>query len=134
MHNETYRLEFVRCGKPNCKCSRGAPHGPYWYAYRHDKKGMHKRYVGKMRFDTSYDQPQRPDPTTEHNTRFAHDGRRMTLPAALRIFAFPFPQTHQATKQRYRTLMWEHHPDRGGDAKVCEAINAAYEYLIRDTA
>jgi hypothetical protein len=25
----TYQLERVRCGKPNCKCAKGALHGPY---------------------------------------------------------------------------------------------------------
>ena len=23
--------ELVRCGKPNCRCTRGLRHGPYWY-------------------------------------------------------------------------------------------------------
>ena len=22
---------YLRCGKPNCKCARGRPHGPLWY-------------------------------------------------------------------------------------------------------
>ena len=29
----TYQLERIRCGKQNCKCAKGALHGPYWYAY-----------------------------------------------------------------------------------------------------
>jgi hypothetical protein len=24
-------LEFKRCGKPNCRCTNGLPHGPYMY-------------------------------------------------------------------------------------------------------
>lgn len=24
-------LEFKRCGKPNCRCNNGLPHGPYVY-------------------------------------------------------------------------------------------------------
>lgn len=31
--NKTYQLESVRCGKKNCHCAEGKPHGPYWYAY-----------------------------------------------------------------------------------------------------
>lgn len=39
-----YREEFVKCGKPNCKC---CPHGPYWYAYHTTGITLHKKYVGK---------------------------------------------------------------------------------------
>ena len=59
-----YRLEYVRCGKPKCRCAgKGAYgvgaaglglHGPYWYAYwTTERKGwpptprLHKKYVGK---------------------------------------------------------------------------------------
>ena len=30
---KTYQLESIRCGKKNCRCAEGEPHGPYWYAY-----------------------------------------------------------------------------------------------------
>lgn len=40
----TYRLEYVRCGKPGCKMDR---HGPYWYRYRQLARRMQKEYVGK---------------------------------------------------------------------------------------
>jgi hypothetical protein len=39
----TYRLETVRCGKPNCKT---CPHGPYWYAYYREGKKLRSRYIG----------------------------------------------------------------------------------------
>lgn len=39
-----YRLESVRCGKPNCK---SCPHGPYWYAYFRDGGRLRSRYIGK---------------------------------------------------------------------------------------
>lgn len=44
-----YQLEFVRCGKSNCRCSRGKQlHGPYWYAYWKDDEGRSRtQYVGK---------------------------------------------------------------------------------------
>jgi uncharacterized protein DUF6788 len=28
-----YRQLTRKCGKPGCKCQRGEPHGPYWYAF-----------------------------------------------------------------------------------------------------
>ena len=40
----TYRLETVRCGKPNC---RSCPHGPYWYAYYREGKKLRSRYIGR---------------------------------------------------------------------------------------
>jgi hypothetical protein len=39
----TYRLETVKCGKPNCKA---CPHGPYWYAYFREGKKLKSRYIG----------------------------------------------------------------------------------------
>ena len=39
----TLRLELVRCGR----CPK--QHGPYWYAYWKDYRGVsHKQYVGKQ--------------------------------------------------------------------------------------
>lgn len=40
----TYRLETVRCGKPNCK---SCPHGPYWYAYFREGNKLRSRYIGR---------------------------------------------------------------------------------------
>jgi hypothetical protein len=40
----TYRLETVKCGKPNC---RSCPHGPYWYAYYREGEKLRSRYVGR---------------------------------------------------------------------------------------
>ena len=40
----SYRLESVRCGKPNCK---SCPHGPYWYAYFREGKRLKSRYIGR---------------------------------------------------------------------------------------
>jgi hypothetical protein len=41
--------EYVRCGKPGCKCHRGEKHGPYWYLhFRRFENGawrQRKRYV-----------------------------------------------------------------------------------------
>ena len=40
----SYRLESVRCGKPNCT---SCPHGPYWYAYFREGKRLKSRYIGR---------------------------------------------------------------------------------------
>jgi len=38
--------EYKRCGKPNCHCARGEPHGPYYYRRWRDESGrQHKEYV-----------------------------------------------------------------------------------------
>jgi len=48
LENKTYRLEGVRCGKENCKCARGRPHGPYWYSYSRVNGKVRSQYVGKQ--------------------------------------------------------------------------------------
>jgi hypothetical protein len=45
--NKTYQLESVRCGKKNCHCAEGKPHGPYWYAYWTEGGRTRSQYVGK---------------------------------------------------------------------------------------
>jgi len=40
----TYRLEKVKCGKPECK---KCPHGPYWYAYFFLNGKTKSKYIGK---------------------------------------------------------------------------------------
>jgi hypothetical protein len=40
--------QYIRCGKPNCKCAHGQLHGPYHYRFWRDNKGrQHKEYVKK---------------------------------------------------------------------------------------
>jgi len=43
----TYELEYIKCGKKNCKCNGGQGHGPYWYAYKTVKGKLRKKYIGK---------------------------------------------------------------------------------------
>jgi hypothetical protein len=48
MLHYTYRQEFVRCFKPQCRCAKGDGHGPYWYAYWRDESGtLRKKYIGR---------------------------------------------------------------------------------------
>ena len=38
--------QWVKCGKPNCRCARGELHGPYWYRCWRDALGScRKEYV-----------------------------------------------------------------------------------------
>lgn len=43
----TYKLEYVRCGKKNCKCVSGSLHGPYWYKYWKENGRARSSYIGK---------------------------------------------------------------------------------------
>ena len=37
--------ERVRCGRPDCRCARGAPHGPYWYRRWREHGRQRRQYV-----------------------------------------------------------------------------------------
>jgi len=47
----TYVLQKRRCGKAGCPCMDGevseVGHGPYWYAYWHEKGKTKNKYIGK---------------------------------------------------------------------------------------
>ena len=43
----SYQQEYVKCGKPTCKCATGQGHGLYWYAYWREGDKIKKRYIGK---------------------------------------------------------------------------------------
>ena len=45
----TQRREYVRCGKPNCKCAEGELHGPYWYEYWKEDGRSKSIYLGKKK-------------------------------------------------------------------------------------
>ena len=50
----SYRLEEVKCGKPNCtRC----PHGPYWYAYWREDGRVRSKYLGSARAKTASPKP-----------------------------------------------------------------------------
>lgn len=56
---------------------------------------------------------------------------RVEVDHALTLFGLAEPVTPQQIKQRYRALVSEHHPDRGGDTGAIQAINAALLILQR---
>jgi hypothetical protein len=37
--------QWVRCGRPNCRCARGRPHGPYSYRFWREGGRLRKQYV-----------------------------------------------------------------------------------------
>jgi hypothetical protein len=42
--------EWVKCGKPSCRCARGMRHGPYWY-FRYEEWD---RAAGLVRYRREY--------------------------------------------------------------------------------
>jgi hypothetical protein len=38
-------VQWVRCGRPNCRCASGRPHGPYTYRFWREDGRLRKRYV-----------------------------------------------------------------------------------------
>lgn len=43
--------QWVRCGKPNCRCAGGELHGPYWYRFERQGGRLRKRYVPRAELD-----------------------------------------------------------------------------------
>lgn len=41
----TLQAEYRRCGKPSCRCARGARHGPYVYLRWREGGRQRRRYV-----------------------------------------------------------------------------------------
>src|SRR5688500_3008296 len=39
--------QYVRCGKPKCRCVGGALHGPYFYHFTRENGRLRKRYNKK---------------------------------------------------------------------------------------
>jgi hypothetical protein len=39
--------QWVRCGRPGCRCARGQLHGPYAYRFFRQGKRLRKEYVPK---------------------------------------------------------------------------------------
>jgi hypothetical protein len=40
-------VQWVRCGRPNCRCAGGRRHGPYHYRFFRDAGKLKKVYVGR---------------------------------------------------------------------------------------
>lgn len=122
----TFQQEYVRCGKKSCKC---CPHGPYWYSYQHVGGKMRKRYHGKHH---PYAKQERPQAATAAPTdpRDAIFNKRTATPQLARqILGIGNHWTIADAKKRYRELVLQHHPDRGGDEHECRLVTAAWTFL-----
>ena len=40
--------QMVRCGRANCKCSKGEPHGPFHYRFYYEAGKLRKKYVRRQ--------------------------------------------------------------------------------------
>lgn len=126
MGRETFRCEWVKCGK---ECG-GCPHGPYWYAYWREGKRVRKRYVGKgdpRGRDADDHQAERPH---RHDDIF--NDRLAGWALAWEILGCRPGGLAEATA-RYRVLCKELHPDRnpGAAPVLFKRVQAAYAYLRR---
>ncbi len=45
MGHGSVSAQWVRCGKPSCRCARGERHGPYYYRFWREDGRLRKRYV-----------------------------------------------------------------------------------------
>ena len=43
-------VQYMRCGRSNCKCSQGKPHGPYYVRFWYENGQPRKKYVKKSEF------------------------------------------------------------------------------------
>lgn len=125
---ETYRCEYVRCGKRNC---RSCPHGPYWYAYWKESGRTRSRYVGKK---APRDPRQSPDaPAGERKRPHPWDKilnkQTASLKLACEILGVPTNVSQDEATRVYRRKSLEYHPDRGGEARDFAWLSAAWSYL-----
>lgn len=126
MRHETFRQEYVKCGR-NCK---SCPHGPYWYAYWSDKGRTRKRYVGKTMESDYEKQEQRPNrEDAGHRFDDIFSKRTATRKLAWEILGLGHHATMAEIKKKYRELARKYHPDAGGDQKWMQWIAAAWSYL-----
>ncbi len=107
----------------------------YWYAYKRVDGKLHKKYLGDAdkitltQLETlarSFVEAPDPEPVKLPTLKFTD-----SLPSALTIFGFPAIPTKATLITKYRALVKQHHPDKGGLHLNMVAINLAYDYLKR---
>jgi hypothetical protein len=127
----SYQCKWIRCGKAACK---SCPHGPYWYRFWRDGSSTRCEYIGK-------ELPRDAESGGESATN-AGDMRKTSSPfeamlnqrtasiaLAYEILGVGASTAWAAIKDKYKRLMMQHHPDRGGSIRMSIYINAAFEYL-----
>ena len=61
------QAEWRRCGKPACRCTRGTPHGPYWYLRWREDGRQRRRYVSREQLNALRESPRAaPAPASAH--------------------------------------------------------------------
>lgn len=45
----TVHAQWLRCGRPGCRCAAGRLHGPYFYRFWRESGRLRKQYVPKDR-------------------------------------------------------------------------------------
>lgn len=115
--------------------------GAYWYAYRRVTGKLRKKYLGessKVNFALLEAVARAFVASPEFEPQGSQPPPRMpmfqfakTLESALSIFGFVSIPTKPALLARYRELVKQHHPDRGGLHEDMVAVNLAHEWLKR---
>lgn len=124
---ETFESEYVKCGKKGCK---KCPHGPYWYGYRREGGKVKKRYIGK-------DDPRHAragegvaaEPVKRDERDDIFNRRTATIDLAERILGVQVKLGQSKCFSAYKMLVLMNHPDRGGDHREMQYINAAWSFM-----
>ncbi|MEW6231301.1 MAG: DUF6788 family protein [Chloroflexota bacterium] len=119
-------VQLVRCGKPNCRCARGQPHGPYLYRQWRDASGrQHKRYLGNSGAARTH----APAPFGLAMTRKLPASLAPRDPVAVAspgASAAPVPAAGPTSAASSRSARLA---GVGGSSSVDELMKAAYSYL-----
>jgi len=133
---ETLRLQYIRCGKRNC---RSCPHGPYWYAFWSEKGKTRSRYVGKVHPDADpraepraegqrYRTPE-PEPEKPHPWDAMFNQRTANLSLAWEVFGMRPTRDLKKFDDHFKAQVQLKHPDKGGDKREAQWLVAAWSYL-----
>lgn len=115
----SYRLQFIRCGKPKCKrCRRAPAHGPYWYAFWKESGRSRSAYAGRARPGWQ--------PTGKgEGPHGAPAPRRPSSEDFARLGLEP-GATWGDVRTAYKARARELHPDRGGSHWHMVRLNQAF--------
>lgn len=127
---ETFRLQYIRCGKRSCKT---CPHGPYWYAFRTVEGKTRSRYCGKRdprepigAGSAINREASRADPWEAILSR-----RTACLDLACEILGVNAWDSQDQVEQAFRSRSRVHHPDRGGDERLMICLEGAFSFVVQ---
>lgn len=134
----TYRLQYILCGKEKCWCAgwkskpgrtkRNFGHGPYWYAFWHEKGKMRSAYVGKERPGSTRGEHREDERAREENRRRAPPAPppRKPLENDWQTVGVRQGAPWDDVRRAYRAASKKHHPDVGGDPRKMVRLNQAF--------